>query len=499
MDFLDPKKQKAHAVRIIIGYVLIAIALLLAATILLYQAYGFGLNGSGKVIQNGLAFVSTSPSGADIYINGKKEDNQTNTRLLLSSGQYTVQLKRDGYSDWRRAITVEGGSVERFDYPFLFPSSLHATDVKQYTGMQLATQSPDRRWLVLHSTTAGSGVFEIYDLKDPKALAKNMQTVTLPSSAFTAPTDTTDQKWELEQWSTDNRHVLLKHSFKKDAQLTYEYVLVDRQDATKSVNLTATLGVNPTKIELRDQNYDHYYLYDQAAGTVTTADLKNPTPVAYLTNVLGFKSYGSDLMTYITPDEKDATKVSVIWQQDSKKYTIRSLPASTTYTLNFTKYSGDWYVAAGDAAEGKVYVYKNPLDMLKDQKVTVPVRILKVADVDYAAFSTSDRFIMAEHGNKFAVYDAENDKSYAYTLNSPLDAPQAHATWMDEARIMLVSNGKTTVFDFDDANKRTLLSANAGYLPFLSSNYQYLYTLSPATAAGETTLQQIPLRTSADL
>ena len=204
-------------------------------------------------------------------------------------------------------------------------------------------------------------------------------------------------------------------------------------------------------------------------------------------------------MTYIAPDEKDATKVAVVWQQDGKKYTIRTMPAGTGYTLNFTKYSGDWYVAAGNASEGKVYIYKNPLDMLKEQNVTVPVRILKVPGVDYAAFSTSDRFIMAEHGTRFAVYDAENDKSYAYTLNSPLDTPQVHATWMDEARIVLTSNNKTTIFDFDDANKHTLLAANANYLPFFSTDYRYLYTLSPTTAAGDTTLQQIPLRTSADL
>jgi hypothetical protein len=498
MDFLDPKKQKANAIRIMVGYILIGIALVLAATVLLYQAYGFGLTGSGKVIQNGLAFVSSSPSGADIYVSGKKESNQTNTRLLLSSGQYTVQLKRTGYIDWKRAITVEGGSVERYDYPFLFPSSLHATDVKQYASPQLATQSPDRRWLLLHTSTSNA-TFEVYDLKNPDTLAKNLQTITLPDTAFTAPSDPTGQIWELEQWSTDNRHVVLKHTFKKDSQLTFEYVLLDRQDSTKSVNLTSTFGVNPARIELRDQAYDHYYLYDEATHAVTTASLKEPAPQPYLTNILAFKSYGSDLISYITPDTKDASKVAVVWQQGSDKYTVRTLPANTTYTLSLTKYSGDWYVAVGDASEGKVYVYKNPIDMLKEQDVTVPVRVLKVPSVDYTAFSTSDRFIMAEHGNQFAVYDAENDKSYAYTLNMPLDSPQLHAVWMDEARITLVSNGKTTVLDFDNANKRTLLPANASYLPFFSTDYKYMYTLSPVNTTGAATLQQIPLRTKADL
>jgi hypothetical protein len=41
MDFLDPKKSHAHTVRLIIGYVLIGIALILATVLLLDVASGF--------------------------------------------------------------------------------------------------------------------------------------------------------------------------------------------------------------------------------------------------------------------------------------------------------------------------------------------------------------------------------------------------------------------------------------------------------------------------
>jgi hypothetical protein len=113
MDYLDPKKQKEHVVRLMIGYVLVATAILLLTTILLYRAYGFGLR-NGEVIQNGLIFVSSRPTGAEVYINGKKHKETTNNRFLMTAGQYTFELRRSGYDSWKRAINVEGGAVVRF-------------------------------------------------------------------------------------------------------------------------------------------------------------------------------------------------------------------------------------------------------------------------------------------------------------------------------------------------------------------------------------------------
>ena len=150
MDFFDPQKQKRHQIRLSIGYAVIGTVLLLATTILLHWAYGYGLDKEGRVIQNGLVFVSTRPEGADTYLNGKKYKDRTNTRMNLPSGQYLMELKRAGYRDWKRVLTVEGGSVERFDYPMLFPVQLDTSVVKQYHAMPvLSTESLDRRWLLV--------------------------------------------------------------------------------------------------------------------------------------------------------------------------------------------------------------------------------------------------------------------------------------------------------------------------------------------------------------
>src|ERR1700733_10788849 len=134
MDFLDPRKSRESRIRLIVGYILIAIAILLGTIVLLFLAYGYGID-RGKIIQNGLVFVSSHPGGANISLksmpNGTVEPNGiTDSRLTLPAGSYTMQLQRSGYRTWERVISVVGDNVERFDYPFLFPTTLTTTTVQ---------------------------------------------------------------------------------------------------------------------------------------------------------------------------------------------------------------------------------------------------------------------------------------------------------------------------------------------------------------------------------
>lgn len=164
---------------------------------------------------------------------------------------------------------------------------------------------------------------------------------------------------------------------------------------------------------------------------------------------------------------------------------MRQVTPNDTYLLDITKYSGDWYVGVGSSAESRTYVYKNPADHLRDKPKNplVPVQVLKTPKPNYISFSDNARFIMVENGSQFALYDAETDKGYAYTLdNVPVDAPQTHATWMDGHRLMYVSKGKLVVFEFDDANRETLNVADPNFEPFFDADYKNLYTFGTQTA-----------------
>ncbi len=506
MDFLDPKKQKSYKIRLLIGYGLTAIALGLATTILVYLAKGYWLK-NGQVVQNGLVFVSSAPN-ADMYVNGEKTGT-TNARLTLEAGQYTLQLKRPGYADWQRSVTVQGGIVEHFDYPVLLPTQLTTSSVKQYSAAPgLMAQSLDRRWILVQDGNA-AGSFDLFDTKSPlKVVASQF---TLPDSSFTKGDGT--QSWTLVAWAGDNRHVVLAHTFQKSGQQHREYVLVDRQDPAQSLNLATVLGANPPQLELLNGQYDHYYEFDPATGVLSQASLKQPQAQLYLDHVLAFRQYGDHMMLFVTDQSPAKDTVAVKLRDNDQTYTLRTLPAGAPqYLLDLGQYDGAWFMAAGASSENKIYVYKDPEATLQNAtNVLVPIEILKLDAPNYLAFSPSNQYVMAESGDHFATYDTRNDKNYTYQIKTPLDAPQPHAAWIDGARVGLVSNGRTLVFDYDSANQRALSAATPGYLPFFDPQYEALYSLAspgakidagtsaPAAVLTQPELTRTYLRTAADL
>jgi hypothetical protein len=492
MDFLDPKKRKRNTVLMFTGYVLIGVAITIATVVLLYQAYGFGLGKNGAVIQNGLLFFSSQPHPADIYVDGKLNKSQTNARLVLPEGIYNIQLTRSGYRPWQRMVELDGGSVEHFDYPLLFPSNLTTTKLQNYTAAPgLTAQSPDHRWLLIEKPASMTD-FDIYDLKNP---SKAPTTLSLPSSLLTPAT--TSQSWQLVSWADDNQHVLLQHLY--DGKT--EYILVDRSAADQSVNLNQTLsGDSFTGLTLDNLKYDQYYLYNTADDSLDTATLKAPAPVPVLTHVLAYQAYGSNTVLYVTDTGAATGKVVVKEQIGSQSYTIQNLSAGTTYLLDLTTYSSVPYVAVGAASEDKVYIYKDPIGQLSAQPdhVPVPIQVQRVINPTYLSFSPNAQFILTEGGQQFSIYDIGNTHGYSYTATAPIDAPQTHAAWMDGDRLTYVSNGKLLVFDYDHTNQQTLMPAGSAYLPAFAPDYSYMYSLAPVAGSTGFNLTQTSLYTAAD-
>src|SRR3990167_2561193 len=135
MDFLDPRKRRAHRTRLLVGYVLIAVAVALGTVVLVYNAYGYGVNTkTGTIVQNGLLFVDSQPGDAKIYLDGKYQDANTSARLVLPAKTYQLSLKKDDYRDWVRNFTLAEHSISRYVYPLLLPADPKPGSLKKYTG-----------------------------------------------------------------------------------------------------------------------------------------------------------------------------------------------------------------------------------------------------------------------------------------------------------------------------------------------------------------------------
>jgi len=303
MDFLDPKKKREHAIRLMIGYVLIGIAIAMGSFVLLLQAYGYDLN-KGQVIQNGLVFVASHPVSANLYLNGAAKGT-TSTKLTIPAGQYTIALKRTGYRTWQRTFTLEGGTVKQLVYPVLFPTKLVTSDSLLYSSTPVfATQSPDRHWLLVEQPGSVTN-FDNFDLNNPTTAPT---TLSLPSNLLSPSTG--PESLSLVEWSTDNRHVLVEHTYSGGT----EFIMIDRQDPASSYNVNKQFNVNPTSVALHNKLYNQLYVYDATTKTVQEADQKTSQLTPLLSNVINFKPYGSDTILYATDDSQTPGKNAIkIW------------------------------------------------------------------------------------------------------------------------------------------------------------------------------------------
>lgn len=494
MDYLDVKKEFRQHILLLVGYVLVAVAIVIATLVLVYQAYGFNIGKNGTVIQNGLVFFSSQPNPANIYLNGHISSQKTNTRLILPSGIYGLKLTRNGYRDWTRTITVNGGAVAHFDYPFLIPKSLQTQKIQSYqSAPALMTQSLDKRWILVQKPGSSTD-FDLYDLKTPSKPV--ITSLSIPSSILGKAT--TSESLNLVSWADDNQHVLLKHNF--DSQS--EFILVDIVDPTQSLNLNSTLQISPSVLTLNNEKYDSYYAYNATTQELDSASLGGTAVTPVLQHVLAYKSYSNNTILYATDSNAPTGKVMVRLKEGSQTYDIRALPLSSHYLLDLTTYNSSLYVAVGSNADNRVYIYQDPVSQLTNYpgQGLAPSWVLHVPSPSYLSFSANAQFIVAENGSNYASYDVQNNLGYLYSnANSPVDSPQLHASWMDGDRLTYVSNGKLVIQDYDNNNRQVLVSALPSYIPAFSSDYKYLYSLSPVANSSQVELDMTPLMIPSDL
>jgi len=471
MDFLDPQKKRQRTIRLMVGYVLVGIAIALASLVLLLQAYGYDLNRqTGQVIQNGLVFVASHPVSANLYLNGVAKGT-TSTKLTIQAGQYSVALKQKDYRTWQRTITLQGGTVERLVYPVLFPAKLVTTDTQLYSSVpSFATESPDRQWLLVQQTGSFT-TFDNFDLNNPTTAPT---TVSLPADLLTQSTG--PESLAMVEWSTDNRHVLIKHTYSGGD----EFIMVDRQDPGSSYNVNKQFNVTPSSVALHNKRFDQLYIYDAAAKTVQEADTKTSQLTPLLANVINFKPYGADTILYATDDSQTPGKNAIKIWDGKQSYLIHYYPSAASYGLDMASYSGHNYVVVAPTGGGAAYIYKDALDQAKKtNKAAAAFTDLRLDQPAFVSFSANAQFILAQSGPNFAVYDIDSGQRYFYELKDEVPITQK-AIWMDGDRILLVLGGKTVVFDYDGINRQDLSASAAGMLPFFDRDYTNLYTIAPS-------------------
>jgi PEGA domain len=473
MDFLDPKRKKTHKIRLFLGYFLVAVAVAFGTLILLFQSYGYDLDRkTGKLIQNGLMFVSSTPDNVNVYLNGELNKSQTDTKLTIPAGQYIVELKKDGYRDWKRSISLEGGSVERLTYPLMIPAELKLSDVQLYsTAPFFATQSPDRRWLMIWPTASLLSI----DMFDTNAIDQEPVPLTLPADLFNGTG--ANHTLSLLEWSKDNRHLLLRHIYDGGS----EFVMIDRESPEFSVNLTRRLGNAVDVISLRDKEYDQLYIHEKTSQRLSVYDINSQAIRGVLQDVIDYRTRGADMILYTSADKSAVAPTTAIKLWDgANNYTLRTFPTEDKFIFDLTRNDDGWLVAIGPGSGKHIYIYKNPIDQLKSKtKLAVPLSVLKIDQAKSLLFSSSGAYLLAQNGPELAVYDYEADRRFYYDLKL-LFSDSLPASWIDEDRLTVNSDNRSYIFDFDGSNLQPLTPTVANFTPYYNRDYSSQYNVGPS-------------------
>lgn len=473
MDFLDPRKRRAHTRRLYIGYVLTGIAIGLGAIILLFASSGYGVDRRGNVFQNGLVFLASIPDSAQVKITNQdgsfSDAVVTSKRLELKADTYNFQFLKQGYKPWEHQFAIRGGSIERLTYPFLVPETLK-TDIDEiYTAAPgLVTQSPNRRTILVQKPGSLTN-FQVFDSNDT---AKTPTEFAVPASLL--PSGSKYKKYELVEWSSNNRHLIVRY----DAASGPIFLEIDRDKPEESRNLNAFFNVKPAKITLRDKDPARFYIL-LTDKRLMAAEADGQTLSSLANGVRGYKSHGADDLLFVTTTGAKSGQVRAIVRSDDRNYEIRQLPRADHYVLDMAQYSNQWYVVVGASSEAEAYIYRDPVQALQNaNNASTTIRTIRLDEPQKVQFSANSRFIAFQNGSKFAVYDAEKDQQYKFTVNPEFQEPDT-VSWMDGHRLTGVTDGKVLIIDFDGTNQQTLSAITPGTLPMFNENYEQLNTLAP--------------------
>lgn len=108
--------------RKVLFYTFILIFLVLCPLVILYSL-GYIFHPQKKeVFQTGSIYLASTPSGAYVYLGGKRYKYRTPTSITgLIPGQYQVSVRLKNYRPWNRQITIEPGKALTFKNILLLP------------------------------------------------------------------------------------------------------------------------------------------------------------------------------------------------------------------------------------------------------------------------------------------------------------------------------------------------------------------------------------------
>lgn len=469
-----PPSKRKQLIQRTATYALMSVSVVGLVTVLVLIMLGYQFNrNDGKIEQGGLVQFDSKPAGGSVAIDGNSFGSRTPSKTTLNSGQHFISMQRSGYRTWQKSVDVVAGSVLWLNYTRFIPNELKPASVSNFSVLTDSSPSPDSKLMALKDAA------ETPEIKLANVTGDDMKltTLTLPADSYTAPSSGQTQAFTLDIWDRDSRYLLISHTYDSTKQ---EWLVVDTDNVANTKNITKLFGVSPSKLVFSENN--NQILFAQIGSEVRRIDIPaNVMTGPVLTNIAEFASYDR-MLGYITlPDA--ATKqrtVGYLSEGATKGRALRTFSDDITIPLHMTlsKYFSDTYISVVHDQQMEIITGDLPRsDSNQPLSLEVVTSIPIPAGTQYLSSQTEGRFIIAQQGATYVVYDLELKKMTKTTLRgtSPVTT---ELKWIDGYTVWTDQDSRLRLYEFDGANQQDIMAVAPGFNALIAPNNKYLYSIT---------------------
>ena len=180
-------------------YLFLVLYLVICPLTVLY-AFGYSLQSgpSGRLVRTGLISISSTPSGADVYLGRRRFTQRTPATIRgLLPGAYDVRLALKGHRSWEASVPVEEERATVLERALLLPVPLPA-QVHLAEPFTQVIPVPGHRAMVLARGPQLQDLV-VYDWRAERVWPLDMPDPALSAARLVAPTAMRDSAWLLLQ------------------------------------------------------------------------------------------------------------------------------------------------------------------------------------------------------------------------------------------------------------------------------------------------------------
>lgn len=486
--YSPPVPGKKQTIKQVAVYALMTLSVIVVVSILILIMLGYRLDRkTGTLEQGGLVQLDSTPSGANLMINGTRLGATTGTKTTLAPGQHMVSMSRSGYTPWQKTVEVKSGTILWLNYARLLPLDRPVENVATLPGVTSSIPSPNRQRYVMTTEKASPSILLVNINTD----TPEVETLTIPETSYTKSINPETESFTLTSWDPSNRYVLLEHIYDDKS----EWLVVDVENIAETKNITDIFDIAITQPQFSRE--DTNVLFALINGDVRRIDIRDSTISAPLVrNVAEFSFYDQSVLIYVTNVSEETKSRTVGYKQKnaSEPRVIRNYSDDGTIPLRLAlgKYYNQTYVGIAYGTTVDILSGSLPRSDSEDPLTLTAVATMSTPEpISFLSNRTDGRFFVAQHENSYSVYDLELQKATTTTLRGEASQTK-EIRWIDGYNAWSSLDGVLRFYEFDGANQNDIMPIVSGQNPALSPNDRFLYAPT-IDDAGEYHLSRVRL------